>query len=149
LQQAVSLIEHLLHSEKLPASAITLIGDSAGAHLVLSLILHLSHRNPLVSPLEIEGRFASVVLISPWVAMNSSAESIQVNRRKDILSAAALTYWAQNFLGGAVPDPWNTPLMAPEDWWAEILADEVIAMYGDDELLRDDAAILCEKLKVR
>ena len=81
--------------------------------------------------------------------MNSSAESIQVNRRKDILSAAALTYWAQNFLGGAVPDPWNTPLMAPEDWWAEILADEVIAMYGDDELLRDDAAILCEKLKVR
>lgn len=80
--------------------------------------------------------------------MNSSAESIQINRGKDILSAAALTYWAQNFLGGAAPDPWNTPLIAPKDWWPRILTDEVVVMYGDDELLRDDITKLCDKLKV-
>lgn len=148
LQQAVSLIEHLLHSEKILPSAITLIGDSAGGHLLLSLILHLGHSNPLVSPLEIDGQFSGAVLISPWVAMDTSAESMLANKRKDILSAPALAYWAQNFLGGAAPDSWNTPLMTPTEWWSDLPVDEIVVMYGDDELLRDDTSMLCEKLKV-
>lgn len=143
------MIENLLLSEKLLPSAITLIGDSAGGHLLLSLILHLSHPNPKVSPLKLEGKLAGIALVSPWVAINSSAESMVSNKRKDLLSTVSLAYWAQNFLGDATPDPWNTPLMAPEQWWTKLPVEEIVVLYGNDELLRDDAAMLCEKLNVR
>jgi acetyl esterase/lipase len=134
--------------EKVLPSVITLIGDSAGAHLLLSLILHIANQNPLVSPLELEGKFAGAVLLSPWVAMASIAESMQSNQEKDILSAGALEYWAQNFMGDAAPDPWNTPLIAPDEWWSQIPVHDIAVIYGDDELLRDDTARLCEKLQV-
>jgi acetyl esterase/lipase len=149
LQQAVTLLEHLLHSENLLPSAITLMGDSAGAHLLLGLILHLGHSNPLVSPLEIAGQFSGAVLISPWVTMGTSAESMQSNKHKDILSATALSYWSQNFLGGTAPDSWNTPLLAPAEYWRDLPVAEILVLYGDDELLRDDILLVCEKLEVR
>jgi acetyl esterase/lipase len=149
LQQAVSLLEHLLHVEKLSPSAITLMGDSAGGHLLLGLLLHLRHPNPLVSPLEIKNQIGGAVLISPWVSMNSSAESMQANQHRDILSVAALAYWARNFLGDSSIDAWNAPLIAPEEWWSDLIVRDILVVYGDDELLRDDISILCERLKVR
>lgn len=88
------------------------------------------------------------VLISPWVTMDTSAESIQSNKSKDILSPAALGYWARNFLGGAALDYWNSPLMAPDEWWSNLPVDNVLVTYGDDELLRDDVSALCGKLEV-
>lgn len=149
LQQAVSLLEHLLNSEKLSPSTITLMGDSAGAHLLLGLILHLSHPNPLVSGLKINDRISAAVLISPWVSMDTSTESMQANQRRDILSSGALTYWARNFLGGLPFDAWNAPLKAPAEWWSDLPVDKILVVYGDDEALRDDVSILCEKLTVR
>ena len=148
LQQAVALLDHLLHVEKVLPSSITLLGDSAGAHLVLSLVLHLSHPNPLVAPLKVAGRLSGAVLISPWVTMDTSAASMQLNKDKDVLSASSLAYWACNFLGGADYDPWNTPTMAPEEWWGDLLVDDILVLYGDDELLRDDTAVFCERLRV-
>jgi acetyl esterase/lipase len=126
-----------------------LIGDSAGAHLVLSLLLHLRHPHPLVSHVEIQGHFSGAVLVSPWVTMDTSADSMKSNKGKDILSLTALEYWAQNFLGGASLDCWNSPLIAPEDWWSDLLVDDVLVTYGDRELLRDDISALCTKLEVR
>jgi acetyl esterase/lipase len=148
LKQALSLLEHLLQVEKLSPSAITLMGDSAGGHLLLSLLLHLRHPNPLVSPFGIKERLGGAVLVSPWVSMTSSADSMQSNKRKDILSVGALAYWARNFLGEKPFDFWNAPLTAPEEWWSDLLVHEILVVYGEDELLRDDIDILCERLKV-
>jgi acetyl esterase/lipase len=148
LQQAVALLDHLLHVEKVLPSSITLLGDSAGAHLLLSLVLHLSHPNPLVAPLKFEGRLSGAVLVSPWVTMDTSAASMQLNKDKDLLSATSLEYWARNFLGGADFDSWNTPTMAPEEWWVDLLVDDILVLYGDDELLRDDTSTFCERLRV-
>jgi len=149
LQQAVSLIDHLLRTEKVSPLAITLIGDSAGGHLLLSLILHLSHPNPLVSPLKIDGRFSGALIISPWATLETSADSYQTNKQNDFLSAAALAYWAQNFLGGANADPWNTPLMVPPEWWSDVPVDDILVLYGDHEVFRDDIDSLGEILKVQ
>lgn len=148
LQQAVALLDHLLHVEELQPSSITLLGDSAGAHLVLSLLLHLSHPNPLVAPLKFQGRLSGAVLVSPWVTMDTSAPSMQLNKDKDVLSASSLAYWARNFLGDADLDSWNTPTMAPEEWWGDLLVDDILALYGDDEILHDDTAVFCERLRV-
>ncbi|KAI9374546.1 Alpha/Beta hydrolase protein [Aspergillus egyptiacus] len=138
LEQAVSLMAHLLHGERIPASAITLLGDSAGGHLLLSLLLHLSHPNPRVPRLDPGGRFSAAVLLSPWVDMHSSAESMLSNKHKDILSAAALAYWARNFMGLTDPDYWNSPLTAPPKWWGSVPVERMLTLYGDRELFCDD-----------
>lgn len=148
LQQAVSLLRHLLYDLKTPSPSITLIGDSAGGHLLLSLLLHLTHPNPLVAPLKLKTKFHSVILISPWVTVSTSAPSMQLNKEKDILTISGLEYWGRNFLGGKEMDCWNTPLMADGKWWGEIPCKEMLVLYGEDELLRDDIEDFCEKLKV-
>lgn len=149
LRQAVHLIEHLLQEKKLPPSAITLIGDSAGAHLTLGLFLHVRHPNPLVPPLDLkEDSFSGAVLVSPWVVLISSAKSLQENRYKDVLDAGALTNWAKNFLIGVDADPWNAPMSAPADWWSDLPVGDILVVYGEDEMLRDDIADFCEILKV-
>jgi acetyl esterase/lipase len=149
LQQAVSLLQHLLRVEKLSPSAITLMGDSAGGHLLLGLLLHLRHPNPLVSPLEIKDQLGGAIFISPWASLKSSAESMQANQHRDILSTAALDYWAQNFLGDSPSDAWNAPLTASAEWWSDLPVHKILVVYGEDELLRDDISILCERIKVR
>jgi acetyl esterase/lipase len=148
LQQAVALLDHLLHVEMVLPSSITLVGDSAGAHLALSLLLHLSHPNPLATPLKFAGSLSGAVLVSPWVSLDTSVASMQLNRDKDVLTARSLEYWARNFLGGADLDAWNHPTMAPEEWWRDLLVDDILVLYGDDELLRDDTAVFCERLRV-
>jgi acetyl esterase/lipase len=148
LQQAVSLLQHLLHDLKIPSSFITLIGDSAGGHLLLSLLLHLTHPNPLTAPLKLETNLSSAILISPWVTVSTSATSMQLNSEKDILTISGLEYWGRNFLGGKEMDCWNTPLMAEGQWWGEVPCEEMLVLYGEDELFRDDIDEFCAKLKV-
>ncbi|KAH6886749.1 Alpha/Beta hydrolase protein [Thelonectria olida] len=148
LQQAVSLMEYLLHSQSVQPSNITLIGDSAGGHLALSLLLHLAHPNPRVSPLAMEGRLSGVALISPW-AVNASPEyeSMKSNEDKDILSTASLNYWTRNFMGDSMPDHWNSLLTTPAEWWADLPVEDILIMYGDNEVLRDGISELCNAIQ--
>lgn len=142
-------MDHLLRTENIPPSTMTLIGDSAGAHLLLSFILHISYTNPLVSPLRIDGHFSNAILVSPWVSMDTSAPSMKATKEKDSLTIEALAYWARNFMGTAASDYWNAPSTAPTEWWSNLPVDEVLVLYGDNELLRDDTSFFCERLKVR
>ena len=148
LQQAVFLTDYLINHERISPAEIILLGDSAGAHLLTSLVLHLSHSNPLVSPLKIAGQFAGAALISPWIKMDSAAESIIANKDKDTLTADALEYWARNFLNACILDYWNSPLMVPVEWLENLPITEILILYGDNELLRDDTVTFCERLKV-
>ena len=149
LQQAVSLLDHLVNVEDIQPSAMTLLGDSAGAHLLLSLLLHLCHQNPHVPALAINGRFRAAALISPWIINTAGppSASMAANHDKDIITAGALAYWARNFLGSAPPDAWNSLLTAPASWWADLPVEDVLVTYGQDEVLRDDAARFCEALR--
>ena len=148
LQQAVALMEYLLHSQSVQPSAITLIGDSAGGHLALSLLLHLAHPNPLVSPLPIQGHLSGAALLSPWVVHTSpESKSMKENEDKDLLSAAALDYWTRNFMGDSAPDHWNSILTAPTEWWADLPAEDILITYGDNEVLRDSASELCDVIQ--
>ncbi|KAI1869261.1 uncharacterized protein JN550_005891 [Neoarthrinium moseri] len=147
LQQAVSLLNHLTSSKQIPPGSITLVGDSAGAHLLLSLLLHLKHPNPQVPQVEMNTPLGGAVLVSPWVQLQSSATSLETNKQEDILSTPSLAYWAKNFLGDAAPDAWNSPLTAPLEWWDDLPVKRILVTYGDKELLRDDAGKLCEILR--
>jgi acetyl esterase/lipase len=140
-------MDHLLHSEKIAPSAITLVGDSAGAHLILGLLLHCKHANPQVPPLEVDGCFSGAALVSPWASLVSSSESAKANGDKDVLKTVALDYWVQNFLAGTALDYWTDPLSAPAEWWSDLPVRDILLTYGDHELFRDDAQSLCEMLQ--
>ncbi|KAK4237956.1 Alpha/Beta hydrolase protein [Achaetomium macrosporum] len=149
LRQAAWLLEHLLHVEHVPPASITLIGDSAGGHLLLGLLLHIHHPNPAVPPVAVEGRFAGAALVSPWVELGDpslSSEKLPGGRR-DIVTPDSLAYWARNLLAGAEADPWNSPLSAPREWWADLPVEDVLVTYGGAELFRDDVARLGEVLR--
>ncbi|KAI3394331.1 hypothetical protein diail_2883 [Diaporthe ilicicola] len=147
LHQAVSLMHFLIVSEKIRPELITLVGDSAGAHLLLSLLLHLKRPNPQVPELQIHGILSGAVLVSPWVDLQSSCPSVESNKQNDLLSASSLEYWAKNFLGGAAADPWNSPFTAPPEWWIDLPVKKILLTYGERELLRDDAVQLSEMLQ--
>jgi acetyl esterase/lipase len=151
LRQAISLLDHIINTENISPSNITLMGNSAGANLLLAVLLHLSHPNPDVSPLNLKDgeKFAAAVAISPWCNMDTSAKSMTTNAEKDVIAASALEYWGGNFLGGRPLDPWNSPLQAPADWWTDLKVGEILMMYGEDEIMKDDTEILCKRVQVR
>ena len=65
--QAVAALRYLLENEGLSPENIILGGDSAGGHLVLSLLTHLACPSPYASPVDLQGRqFKAVVGVSPW-----------------------------------------------------------------------------------
>jgi acetyl esterase/lipase len=144
------LLDHVLNTENFPSSSITLIGNSAGSNLLLGLLLHLSHPNPDLPPLNLKNdeQLAAAAVISPWCTMDVSAAAMKINADKDILAPSSIAYWGRNFLGGRAPDPWNTPLIAPAGWWGDVKVNEMLLLYGEDEILRDDTAMLCETIKV-
>ncbi|EED21274.1 conserved hypothetical protein [Talaromyces stipitatus ATCC 10500] len=149
LRQAISLLDHIINTESIPPSCLTLMGNSAGGNLLLGVLLHLSHRNSNVPPLSLKDgeQFAAAVAISPWCTMDTSAKSTETNASKDVLAVSALAYWGGNFLGGHALDAWNSPLVAPAEWWADLKVDELLILYGEDEIMRDDTEALCKRIK--
>ncbi|EEA25405.1 hypothetical protein TMatcc_006371 [Talaromyces marneffei ATCC 18224] len=149
LRQAISLLDHIINTENISPSNITLMGNSAGANLLLAVLLHLSHPNPDVPPLNMKDdeKFAAAVAISPWCKMDTSAKSMTTNANRDVLAASALEYWGGNFLGGRLLDPWNSPLEAPAEWWTDLKVGEILMLYGEDEIMKDDTEILCKRVQ--
>ncbi|ERT01131.1 hypothetical protein HMPREF1624_02371 [Sporothrix schenckii ATCC 58251] len=168
LQQAAVLLDYLLTAENYPPSAITLVGDSAGGHLALSLLLHLAHPDPQVPAVTLPGgaRLAGAALLSPWMITRARSEGlVRANEAKDVLYAAALDAWAQNFLGGPVDEseksenrdkadaaaadkgsPWSCPLTMPDQWLADLPVDDLFVTYGEDEVLAGNIARFCTAL---
>jgi acetyl esterase/lipase len=126
------------------------MGNSAGANLLLAVLLHLSHPNPDVPPLNLKDdeQLAAAVAISPWCNLDTAAKSMTTNANKDVLAASALEYWGGNFLSSRPLDPWNSPLQAPADWWSELKVGEILMIYGEDEIMKDDTEILCKRVQV-
>ena len=150
------LLEHLIHVQGIPPAAITLIGDSAGGHLAISLLLHCAHPNPKVPALDLGGqRLAGTALISPWVFAAVPDKGLAMEfQHKDVLLGTALNDWAHNLLGlaeaGSEPanDPWSCPLAAPSEWWADLPVDDLFITYGEDEILRDNIKCFCSALRL-
>ncbi|KAG6006262.1 hypothetical protein E4U43_000472, partial [Claviceps pusilla] len=113
------------------------------------LALHLRHPNPLVTtlPLPLQDTFAGAVILSPWLSLHVPAQAVRADPTEDVLDQHSLAGWAAGFLGGAPSDPWNDPLTAPRDWWSGLPFEDILLLYGQDELLRDDGATLAGLLE--
>ncbi|KAM3073599.1 hypothetical protein ACMFMG_004516 [Clarireedia jacksonii] len=154
LYQTVAGYEHVLSIIGDP-SKICVSGDSAGATLILSLLLHIAStdvnkKGALMdkSRIEVPGMAA---LISPWVTLESLQDK---NTASDYLDASSLHLYARQYVGDitSVSDPLVSPGRCKDmDWWrkASPLRGFFIT-YGSEEVFAPeirDLISLLRKLK--
>lgn len=124
-------------------------GDSAGGHLALGLMSHISHPHPGLARLESSGNgLRGVMLVSPWVTFDQNAPSFTSNKSKDNLTRRGLEKWSNAYMSSAEDDFYNAPLSAPGEWWQNLPAESVLVLAGADELMVDDIRDITQKLKV-
>lgn len=97
LQQAMAGYKHVLSITQ-DSSKVCVSGDSAGALLILSLLLHIAH----ASDDEMERncmRPGMAILISPWITLVSMKDK---NTPSDYLDMSSLHLYAYQYAGGKV-----------------------------------------------
>jgi len=115
---------------------IVVMGDSAGAGLTLGLLLKLrDDGRPLPG---------AAVAMSPWTDLALSGRSLTSNASADpMLKAEDLPELARYYLGGADPrTPYASPLYGDPAGLPPVLI-----QVGSDEILRDDAIRMAERLR--
>lgn len=152
LKQAVVLMSYLINEAGKKPEDILLVGDSAGANLILGVISHLLHPHPDASipPLDIDSPLKGALLVSPWVNFSPVAASYTTNRKKDFVNQQILAKWGRYYMGTAALDAYNQPGTASEKWWKGMDAKvrEVLVTSGENEVMFDDARTFSETLKV-
>jgi len=113
-QDAVTSYVYLLRELKIPASRITISGDSAGANLTLTLLRYIADYGKEVD-LPWPG---AVVLWSPWVnvaaGLDPKAIDASPHGKTDYLPAGFGVWGAASFSAGHDPrDPYLSPLGHP------------------------------------
>jgi epsilon-lactone hydrolase len=115
---------------------LLVMGDSAGAGLALCLLLKL---RDIGGPLP-----AAAVAMSPWTDLALTGPSLIENAASDpMLNAGDLPELARYYLAGADPyNPYASPLYGDTSSFPPVLI-----QVGSDEILRDDAVRMAEKLQ--
>ena len=115
---------------------VAIMGDSAGGGLTFGTLLRLRDER-VPQP-------AAAVGLSPWTDLTLMGESIRRNAKADpMLNAAQARAFAKHYLAGADPkNPYASPLHGD----ARGLPPSLIQV-GSDEILRDDAERMAEKLR--
>jgi epsilon-lactone hydrolase len=113
------------------------IGDSAGGGLALALCLRLRDAG---TPLP-----AAIVALSPWTDLALTGASLRQNAAADPMqNAASLPAVVSGYLAGADPrNPFASPLYGDLAGLPPSLI-----QVGSDEILRDDAVRMAERMRV-
>jgi epsilon-lactone hydrolase len=126
-----------LLSGKAEPRRTAVMGDSAGGGLVLALLLKLrdgGHEHP-----------ATAVALSPWTDLALTGASLVRNAKSDpMLTVADMRLFAASYLAGADPRlPYASPLYGNPAGLPPTLIH-----VGGDEIVRDDAVRMAEKMHV-
>ena len=135
LEDAVSYYCWLL-AEGADARQIIVIGDSAGGGLALALLLKLRDSS-LPRP-------AAAVVLSPWTDLALTGASLTLNAKLDaIVQAEDAPIFAADYLAGTDPrHPYASPLYGDPTGLPPTLI-----QVGSEEVLRDDAVRMAEKMQ--
>lgn len=123
-----------------------LAGDSAGASIVLSLLLHLSRPMPFI-PFENLPKPGYAILISPWPSLVSPKHS---NTDSDFIDAEQLHHYGRLYAGDKdTDDPYVSPGQCEDIvWWKEAMPSKgMFFIYGSEEVLADDVRGFVDRLK--
>ncbi|MBL0739813.1 alpha/beta hydrolase [Chryseolinea lacunae] len=129
LNETVAVIQHLHRT--FPEVQFSLMGDSAGGNLALSVALNLKQ---LDAPAPLYQ-----ILLSPWLNMDTVYPSYSQNEKLDpIISKDFLRYAASQYAGGK---DIGHPLMSPIHGDFRGLS-PTLTLVGAKEVLRDDSLVL-------
>jgi epsilon-lactone hydrolase len=135
LEDSISVYRWMLANGADP-SRLAIIGDSAGGGLAFALLLRLRDER-LEDP-------AAIVALSPWVDLAMTGASMRLNARRDpMISLERIAHSAICYLAGAdAREPYASPLYGdfPK-------APATLIQVGSDEVLRDDAVRMADKLR--
>ncbi|KAF9051821.1 Alpha/Beta hydrolase protein [Panaeolus papilionaceus] len=152
ITQTTRAIEHILASGVQPEN-LHLMGDSAGAQLMLAFFSHLLHPLDNVRKMTLPSPIGSAYLMSPWSSFSMDSPSMKENAHKDLLSVRALPEWIKSvsaqLTSQPAVNPFTSPACAPEGWFKSLdgLVHRVLITGGTDEVFRDDIKTLAEKLE--
>lgn len=148
LNEAAKAYEHVLSIARGP-STVCVSGDSAGATLILSLLLHLGSKE--TDGPSSHGRLPKptlAVLISPWVTLVSPRH---VNTESDYLDAHQLEQYGRQFAGSNISA--EDPLVSPgccQDiaWWRRSSpSGGIFITYGTEEIFAAEIEELARVLQ--
>jgi acetyl esterase/lipase len=135
LHDAFAAYDWLRHNTP-EARRLVVMGDSAGGGLTIALLMKLRDES---KPLP-----EAAVALSPWTDLALTGQSLQSNAAADpMLNADHLPAFARYYLAGTDP---RTPYASPLYGDARGLP-PVLIQVGSDEILRDDAVRMAEKLQ--
>jgi len=148
LQQALSAYKNICANHD--PERIVVSGDSAGATLILSMLLHIANDKKEKSSLERGVKPpAMAVLISPWVTLVSHQDK---NTSSDYLDADNLHLYARQYAGSkvAVHDPLISPGNCKDvEWWRRASpAKGFFFCYGSEEVFAPEIRGLVQLLDV-
>jgi|SRR5437764_1185003 len=135
VDDAVTSYRWLLAAGEMPAQ-LALVGDSAGGGLVFATLLRLRDEGVALP--------AAAVALSPWTDLALTGASLVTNAAADpMLKAEQSRGLARFYLAGADPrHPYASPLYGD---LAGLPAS--LIQVGSDEILRDDAERMADKLR--
>jgi acetyl esterase/lipase len=119
------------------------MGDSAGANLVLALLSHLNHPHPdqSIPRLNLSSPLQAALLVSAWVSFKDDVPSMVDNIYSDMVTFAAATRWAEEYLNEKCPFPSSNEYTEARDaaleWWTGLPVQKVISVCSEDEGLID------------
>ena len=157
LTEATAAYAYLVNEEQIPPDKIILMGDSAGGHLALSLLVSL-HMDKAF-----EKKPGGLVLMSPWLSLHHEPASFTRNAHTDVLSAPLLRRNARRFLvchdqktsHDAFEDLYrNSPYLEfltpkPGIDWDVVLPSWVWVSAGEKEIFTDSVSSWAGMLKGR
>ena len=98
--QLLACLNHL-SNQGIDLTSVCLVGDSAGANLILQLFSHALHPIAGIPLVPKDTQFNSVALISPWVDLNGRSFTSNLDHAsRDVLSASTLKAFGQAFVTG-------------------------------------------------
>ncbi|MCJ1310592.1 hypothetical protein MMC25_004257 [Agyrium rufum] len=143
LQQTIRGYDYVLSRTYKRASRICVAGDSAGATLVLSLLLHLAEQ---IEYCALRPGYAT--LISPWVTLVSDRNR---DTKSDYLNANSLHLYGSQYAGKA--ENLSRPLVSPglctdpRAWARAAPTHGFYFAFGSEEVLGPEVRVLLRRLR--
>lgn len=139
LNDCINAYLYLLKKIKIPEKII-LMGDSAGANLVIGLLTHLIENNLLIP--------SKCILISPWVDLTDWGinSSWDINKKFDFVRPELAKHFSLEYIDQTIT---NLHDISPLYFKNTILSKfpPILVEYGECEVLHDQIKQFCHKLK--
>ncbi|KAH8810996.1 Alpha/Beta hydrolase protein [Xylogone sp. PMI_703] len=147
IKESIEAVNYVLQTLKRSPSEVILAGDSAGGNLALAVLSNVLHPHVELPRLEIDRPFKGMILVSPWIDFKMSHKSAEENRYRDIFTPQIPIARGSDYLGDSPTSEYAEAVTAPAIWWKDAKVEQVLAVVGSHELMRDSIIEWAEKFK--